>query len=158
MKPNKDMHKFRGDLRRLTRELIGELKTSVKCCGVTLVQCHTLLAIADTQPTRISDLASELGLDKSTSSRTIDTLVRRGMVERAIEPGNRRQASISLTPAGRAEVRRVDEFSDRYYREILSRLPEEEQHAVYQGMICLAQALLQARKRKGPQAKKELQK
>lgn len=146
MKPNRDIHKFRGDLRRLTRELIGELKTSVKCCGVTLVQCHTLLAIADTQPTNISDLASELGLDKSTSSRTIDTLVRLGMVQRSVEPGNRRQVSVALTPAGQAEVGRIDVVSDRYYREILAQMPEDEQDAVYQGMICLARALLKARK------------
>jgi len=154
MKQNKDIHKFRGDLRRLTRELISELKTSVKCCGVTLVQCHTLLAIADIQPINISDLAAELGLDKSTSSRTIDTLVRLGMVERAIESGNRRQASLSLTPSGQDEVRRIDEVSDRYYREILAQLPEEEQDAVYQGMICFSQALVKARKPRGRDRKR----
>jgi len=146
MKQEKDIRQFRGDLRRLTRELIGELKTSVKCCGVTLVQCHTLLAIADTQPTNISCLASELGLDKSTSSRTIDTLVRLGMVQRSVEPGNRRQASVSLTAAGRAEVLRIDEVSDCYYRQILASLPESEQDAVFKGMICFSRALVRARK------------
>jgi DNA-binding MarR family transcriptional regulator len=149
MKQLKDIRSFRGDLRRLTRELVGELKTSVKCCGVTLVQCHTLLAVADAQPATVGDLAAELGLDKSTSSRTIDTLVRLGLVQRAAAPGDRRQASLSLTPSGQAEVQRIDEFSDRYYREILAPLPASEQDVVYQGMACLVRALAKARKPAG---------
>jgi len=146
MKQLKDIHAFRTDLRRLTRELVGELKTSVKCCGVTLVQCHTLLAVADAQPATVGDLAAELGLDKSTSSRTIESLVRLGLVGRTVAAGDRRQASLSLTPAGQAEVRRIDEFSDRYYREILEPLPENERDAVYRGLACLVRALAQARK------------
>lgn len=144
-----DIRAFRGDLRRLTRELAGELKTSVKCCGVTLVQCHTLLAVADAQPATVGDLAAELGLDKSTSSRTCEALVRLGLVQRALVPGDRRQALLSLTPAGQAEVRRIDEFSDRYYREIMAPLPENERDAVFQGMACLVRALAKARKPAG---------
>lgn len=54
-----------------------------------------------------SELASRLGLDTSTLVRLIDLLEARGLIERRIDPGDRRARLIDLTLSGRQEVARI---------------------------------------------------
>lgn len=47
-------------------------------------------------------VAQRLGLDRARTSRAITSLLNKQMVTRRTMPGDRRQARLSLTPAGRA--------------------------------------------------------
>ena len=55
-------------------------------------------------PLRPTDLAASMGLDTSTVSRHLTQLHRAGLVERSVDPDDRRAQRVELSPAGRAEV------------------------------------------------------
>lgn len=145
-KPQKEqIRAFRGVLRwfeRTHRVLMDDLD----CCGgLTIVQCHPLLEIGESGRTNLSDLASRLTLDRSTLSRTVEGLVQQGLVDRRPDGRDRRFVVLSLTDAGRKVCDEINENNDRFYGEILSRLPDdkrEETIALFDGLVrTLAEAV-----------------
>jgi len=48
-----------------------------------------------------SELALRSGMDRSRTSKALVPLVAKGLVERHVRPGDRRHATVALTPAGR---------------------------------------------------------
>jgi DNA-binding MarR family transcriptional regulator len=61
-------------------------------------------------------------LDRSDVVATVDELVERGFVERSADPIDRRRNIISITPAGRAQFRRLDKVLAAVQDELLSPL------------------------------------
>lgn len=54
-------------------------------------------------------LAAELGIEGPSLARLLDQLAAEGLVERCLDPSDRRARTIHLTPAGLAVVERIDE-------------------------------------------------
>ena len=81
---------FRRSLRSIEREVEQQIKTDTVCCGVSLAQCHALMELGLGGAMTIADLAEIIKLDKSTLSRTIDSMVQTGLVDRTIDPKDRR--------------------------------------------------------------------
>jgi len=78
--------------RSLEKRLYGRLTVSQSYC----------LRILYFQGSRkMSELASELGVRLSTMTGIVDQLERKGLVERADHPGDRRSLHVNLTPKGR---------------------------------------------------------
>ena len=135
----------RSSLRRLERALAGALDLDAVCCGVTIAQVHVLLAVEELGETRVTALAGELGLDKSTLSRTIESLVRAGIVERRAVPGDRRSSNLSLTALGRRAAADINRQGDREIRALFGRIPPEKRSLVAEAIALLADALAPGR-------------
>ena len=116
---------FRRQLRLLEREVLRELESQTDCCGVTLAQCHVLLEVAGSTLS-LTGLSEALDLDRSTLSRTVDSLVKAGLVERSDDPADRRSLRLALTPSGAAKVAFIDESCNRYYAALLTGLGEDD--------------------------------
>ena len=99
-----DIRDFRRVLRHLERIIISGLKDDSSCCGITVNQCHLLLEIFDRCETDITELKNYLGLDKSSVSRTIDSLVNSGLLLRVEKEEDRRYQMVSLSEKGFAFV------------------------------------------------------
>lgn len=79
------------------------------CChDISVTQCHALEALVEQGPMRSQDLAAALRLDKSTTTRVIDALVRKGHVERAPDPDDARAVSLRAAASGRSLYRRIN--------------------------------------------------
>lgn len=116
------VRKFRENIRHIERELY--IQDDTQCCeGVTVAQCHTLLALPRGGSIKLNDLSEKLFLDKSTVSRTVDSLVRNGTVNRIIPEENRRVVRISLTEKGTSICQRINRDSDAYFASILESIP-----------------------------------
>jgi DNA-binding MarR family transcriptional regulator len=63
-----------------------------------------LKSLLGDDPVRPTDLAASMGLDTSTVSRHLAQLHRAGLVERSVDPDDRRAQRVELSAAGRAEV------------------------------------------------------
>ena len=75
---------------------------------ITFVEATLMSAItARSHPTAV-DVAADLQIDKSTASRQIAVLERRGLIERQAAPGERRAQWLRLTPVGRRILLRSD--------------------------------------------------
>ncbi|HET7281166.1 MAG TPA: MarR family transcriptional regulator [Sphingomicrobium sp.] len=60
-----------------------------------------LSAIAGSEPATLNDVARAIGRGAPAVSRSIDALVRSGLVERTQDPNNRRRLALRLTQEGR---------------------------------------------------------
>lgn len=79
------------------------------CChDISVTQCHALEALVERGPQRSLALAEVLRLDKSTTTRVIDALVRKGYVERSPDPDDARAVSLAATRGGRALYERIE--------------------------------------------------
>ena len=136
------IQQFRKSLRRLERRLGGQLEGKSLCCGVTTAQCHTLLAIEEKGLTTTTELATELELDKSTLSRTIDGLVAVGLANRETDSSNRRSQHISLTSQGERVTASINERWNHYFESLFNRLPESKRRTLLEGITILSDAML----------------
>jgi len=132
---------FRSQLRRLERQAERSLERSTACCGVTLVQCHTLVELDEAGPLNLSELAKRMELDKSTVSRTIDSLVGSSLVKRKEDPDNRRAVILRLTRSGKSQLGKIHGVSDRFYQQILQNVPEDRMDKLTKCLELLADAL-----------------
>jgi DNA-binding MarR family transcriptional regulator len=138
--PDIDIRAFRGQLRQLERQIELNLANQTDCCGVTVAQCHVLLEVEASGEAAIGTLADSLELDASTLSRTVDGLVRAGLIERREDPENRRRQLVRLTPAGREKADFINGSCDSFYRDLLRRLPEGQANAVLSALPLLVEA------------------
>ncbi len=126
---------FRRDLRVLERELVRQLEGETACCGVTLPQCHALLELPLSELS-LSGLAAAVDVDTSTLCRTVDGLVKAGLVERTEDSADRRSVRLALSAAGRVKVAAIDEMCNRYYTELLARLMRSRRCAPDSRQVC----------------------
>ncbi len=92
---------------------------------LTLTQVKALCALSDTELT-VKDLAERLGLSLPGTSRAIDALVDRALVDRREDPGDRRQKLLLTTGAGRAALQRLDEARLAGIEQFTATLPEDQ--------------------------------
>ncbi len=77
------------------------------CYDVSITQCYALEALVREKAMTLNDLAAHLYLDKSTASRVVDALERKGYVIRSPHPEDGRALRLRITAAGRALHARI---------------------------------------------------
>lgn len=90
---------------------------------VTLPQYRVLIELAARGPQRPADLATVLGVDRSTATRMCERLVRKHLVRRHRIASDRRGVRVSLTHEGRELVDEVTRLRRIEIAGILERLP-----------------------------------
>lgn len=96
------------------------------CChDVSVTQCYALDALVRRELMTLNDLAAALSLDKSTASRVVATLERKGYVARATHPRDRRAVLLTATTAGRRLVERIMGELVEETKRLLAEFPEE---------------------------------
>jgi DNA-binding MarR family transcriptional regulator len=102
---------------RLSRELHPDLDGAA----------YGLLALLqDAGPLRASDLVARLGLDKSTVSRQVSTLVTLGLVTREADPADGRAHVLSTSPEGAARLSRIRDARRARWEADLADWPTED--------------------------------
>lgn len=99
-----------------------------------------LSAVADHEPATLNQIAEAVERGAPAVSRSIDTLVRAGLVERQADPDNRRRLALRLTPAGRDELGRSPS-SNQMLRNKLERLAHSELRAVERAIEIMERGL-----------------
>src|SRR3954453_22160438 len=94
--------------RALWRELVVGFASQLADLRLGFTQLAALYVLADGATTTVGELAEQLGRSPSATSRLVERLAKRRLVEGREEPEDRRQRSISLTQRGQAVLRAVD--------------------------------------------------
>ena len=124
------LSKLREKLRILERESGGVFDGGDDCCGVTTAQCHTILEIGNRGEITLIDLAEALGLDASTMSRAIQSLVLVGLVDRKPGEQDRRFVNIRLTDQGLKVFESIETRYNSYFDKVIELLPENRRDDV----------------------------
>ncbi|MFK4115116.1 MarR family winged helix-turn-helix transcriptional regulator [Microbacterium sp. NPDC006705] len=83
--------------------------------GLTSSQFEIVLVLDSYGPISLKELGGLIVCETGSPSRIVDTLVRRGFVERATHPADRRAVALQLTAAGKAlapQLREIDRAVD----------------------------------------------
>lgn len=125
----RDAEAFSQALENLAR--IYQLQDPRQTCtyGITLTECYALEALVVDGPLSVNDVAASLSLDKSTASRAVASLVRKGLGARRNHPEDGRAVAVSATAAGARLYRRIREAGRTAHREILQDFPTEVRRA-----------------------------
>jgi DNA-binding MarR family transcriptional regulator len=91
-------------------------------------------------PMSLNDVAKEAGLDKGQTSRAVSALRERGIVARAVAPGDARLVSLSLTAAGEALYRGLMAAAEERNDAFANALTKEERACLDRALAKLAQA------------------
>jgi DNA-binding MarR family transcriptional regulator len=132
---------FRKGLRALEREVELALSGQTECCGVTPAQCHLLLAVEEAGEPSVGEVATALELDSSTLSRTVDGLVKAGLLLREEDPSNRRRQLVKLSARGREKADTINALCDGYYVGLLAALPAGKGEAIAEALPLFAKAM-----------------
>lgn len=107
---------------------------------VTLTQYRTLVVLASRGPQSLAGLAEAVVVTPATATRMCDRLVRKGLVRRRTEQGNRRQVRLTLTKPGRELVDAVTARRRAEIERIVAEMPAGEQAVLVQALGRLAAA------------------
>jgi DNA-binding MarR family transcriptional regulator len=86
------------------RELIPFVPKEWLSLDLTTSQLRTLLLLFTNGPTRMSEIASQLGISMATATGVIDRMVERGIVVRESDPNDRRIVLCRVSPEGERTV------------------------------------------------------
>jgi DNA-binding MarR family transcriptional regulator len=99
-----------------------------------------LAAIEAREPATLNQVAAAVGRGAPAVSRSVDTLVRAGLVERQADSKNRRRLALRLTQAGRDQLGQ-NPSSNKLLRNKLERLAHSELRAVERAVEILERGL-----------------
>lgn len=100
------------------------------CChDISVTQCYALEALNRDGPMRLNDLADRLFLDKSTSSRVLGALVRKGYAERPVDLTDGRAISVRITAKGQRLHNRIHNDLVRQQAQMIGDLAPEVRRA-----------------------------
>jgi MarR family transcriptional regulator, 2-MHQ and catechol-resistance regulon repressor len=109
------------------------------CChDISVTQCYALETLVEQGPMRLGTLAQQLFLDKSTTSRVIGALVRKGYVEQREEETDRRARLLHTTPAGKRLCVRITDGLVEQQKQLLQEMAPEVRSAIIQVVRSLA--------------------
>lgn len=131
--------------RALWRELVIGFASQLGALRLGFTQLAALYVLADSGTMTIADLADVLNRSPSATSRLIDGLVRRRLVERRIESEDRRQRALELTQRGRAVLRVVDRARAGQFLGAVRTLPTAERSLIAMGVAALATGAISRR-------------
>lgn len=133
--------------RALWRELVIGFAWQLGELRLGFTQLAALYVLADPGTTTVADLADALGRSPSATSRLVDGLVGRRLVERRQEEDDRRQRSLWLTQRGQALLRVVDRGRADQFLGAVRALPPAERKLIAMGVAALATGAISRRGR-----------
>lgn len=102
--------------------------------GLPLRHMAVLAALADSGAASQLALARAVRLDPSDTTTTLDELQRRGLVERSVDPADRRRRVVSLTDRGREQLDEMCALADEVAAELLAPLEPTERAALHDAL------------------------
>ena len=101
---------------------------------------YTTMALLESQHDQSSaDLARKAGITPQSTSETIASLERKGLIVRAENPEHRRILTISLTDEGRRLLKRCDTLVDSLERALLTGFSDKEIETLRNALQLIAQ-------------------
>ncbi|WML38174.1 MarR family transcriptional regulator [Neobacillus sp. OS1-2] len=116
------------------------------CCriggeDISLVQSHILYEILRYNRPSMQQVADTLGMDITTFSRQVQTLVKMELVKKSPLPEDRRVYQLSLTTQGNYVAAKIDADMKQYLDEVFSNMSEFERDMVIKSIQLLNDAM-----------------
>ncbi len=128
-------------LPEIGRRLYALVAEHPKVAGRPLGQIKAMLYLYRQGHCTVGELAAKVGVSMPAASELIDRLVDDGFVEREVNPADRRQVLLGLTPRARSYGAEIHALRRAQIQATLDRLLPEEREAFVRGLTVLAEVL-----------------
>lgn len=115
-------------------------RDQICCHDISVTQCYALEALVHHGPMRLNALSATLFLDKSTASRVVQTLIRKGYAKQQKDPLDGRAMALQVTAAGRRLHGKIVGELVRQQESLLADLSPDVRRAVVDVIRRLASA------------------
>lgn len=121
------------------------LLSTVQALGeLTMVQFGCLMALSDGAVRTVGEVSEMLGRSMSATSRLLEQLVRRELVERAEDPSDRRSKHVTISAGGRRLLLTMMRKRAQAELRLLDYLTDEERPVALRGLELLREAARRA--------------
>jgi DNA-binding MarR family transcriptional regulator len=107
---------------QVTHRLLAALDDELADTGLSAAEINALACFAGAESRTVRELVAATAQRPSTLTGVLDRLERRGLLERAANPADRRSVLVRLTPDGRTHAARVADA----FAALERRLPADE--------------------------------
>lgn len=133
-------------------EVIMDLSREIRCCsrdeaicrGVTFHQFMILDAVALRGELGLAELHGILSVEKSTTTRLVNPLIRKGLLRRDRAAHDCRAVSLTLTELGRETHRGVWLCLGGFFQQITRQIPEKQRRGVLESVRAFTEAMRKA--------------
>jgi DNA-binding MarR family transcriptional regulator len=130
MRPNNDSSPGKETLIRRILKTAEDIYRTIKLSvppewltsDMTVAQLRFLLLLYSEGPSQMSSIASSVGIAVSTATGIMDNLVKKGLVTRRAEPGDRRLVICTLSPQGKETINRMWTLGQSQIKDLLKGL------------------------------------
>jgi DNA-binding MarR family transcriptional regulator len=137
-----------GNIKELL-EVLGGLSQGLRfCCrdeafceGVTFHQFLILSAVAKDRELYMADLHKLLAVEKSTTTRLVNPLIKKGLLRRDKSDNDSRAIKLTLTRAGQETHKKVEVCLSNYFERVLSVIPAKKRSDVLKSVKIFIQAI-----------------
>ncbi len=143
-----------NQFRRATlREFVFGILRTFSDFEFSLPLLATLLLLDEESELSIKQIAELLGCSVSTTSRLIDQLVERDLVNRREDEHDRRMKRVAITEGGRTFIATLERRRAEVQLAVMERLSVEELAVVTQAMALLAEASQRRKRDEHPESR-----
>lgn len=125
-------------VQRAARALARHFDDAFRPLGLTNGQFSLMMALNRPEPPSIGPVAEFLAMDRTTLTAALKSLERRGLVEVAPDPDDKRTRRMRLTRDGRDVLARAVPIWERAHAELDQRLPPHEADALRRTLNALS--------------------
>ncbi len=133
-------HIFAAAVREILEEKCLRQSTDVE---LSFHQFTLLQLISNNGDHQVVDIANFFGVSPAAASKSVDKLVRLGLLNRQAKETDRRAVSLSLTPTGKGLIRRYESVKAEKLERALGHLESGELHQVSRDLEKTSYALLE---------------
>ena len=123
--------------------LYAAVSSHPAAAGLSLGQIKATALLASRGRCTVGEIAAGIGVSMPTASELVDRLVEGGMAQRAVNPADRRQVLVELTPEARRFKTEMRALRRAQVRAALNRLAPEERPVFLRSLEALVEALRQ---------------
>lgn len=110
----------------------------IKTIGVSMQQASALTFIHYNSPSKISDICKHMMVSAAAASQMVDRLEKQYLVQRILDPDDRRVRNVMLSDQGQSFVQQSIAARQRWLKEIPDELSEEQLDQVSTALQLLA--------------------
>jgi len=122
-------------------KLLGIMNKKVLNTPLSWTEGRVLLEISFNNDKTPIEVATNLDLDKSYTSRILNRFEKNGLISKSPSATDSRSVELSLTVEGQKMVKKLDDCSDQQIKDLLADLSSTEQQQFFQSMATLDKLL-----------------
>ncbi|HUW65832.1 MAG TPA: MarR family transcriptional regulator [Spirochaetia bacterium] len=128
-------------LQVLARRLGCMQKDCIRCYDVTFSHSHVIYEVKRHPGISLGELAGLLGLDDSTTSRHVKSLIAQGLLAGTASEGDRRQLALQVTGPGQELYQQIATTMAAYIRDLFEQVPAEKRSQVIESLDIITAAM-----------------